>query len=47
METLLHFGDQSASSISKESAGVNFDLGNGSFWAENRDAKHEHVHRRR
>ena len=38
--TLTAFGDRSASSISKFSASVNSDLGNGSFWVEIRDAEH-------
>ena len=34
------FGDRPASSMSKYSAAVNSDLGNGSFGVEIRDAKH-------
>ena len=34
------FGDRPASSMSKVSAAVNSDLGNGSFWVEIRDAMH-------
>ena len=38
--TLTAFGDRPASSMSKFSASVNSDLGNGSFWVEIRDAEH-------
>ena len=34
------FGDRPASCMSKFSAAVNSDLGNGSFWVQIRDAKH-------
>ena len=39
-ESELNFGDRPGSSMSKFSASVNSDLGNGSFWVEIRDAKH-------
>ena len=38
--TLTAFGDRPASSMSKFSASVNSDLGNGSYWVEIRDAGH-------
>ena len=38
--TRTAFGDRPASSMSKFSASVNSDLGNGSFWVEIRDAGH-------
>ena len=38
--TLTAFGDRPASSMSKFSASVNSDLGNGSCWLEIRDAEH-------
>ena len=34
------YGDRSTSGMAKYSAGVNSDLGNGSFWVEIRDAEH-------
>ena len=38
--SLTAFGDQPASSMSKFSASVNSDLGNGSFWVKIGDAEH-------
>ena len=39
-ESAAAFGNRSASSMSKESAGLNSDPETGSFWVENRDANH-------
>ena len=43
MENLLHLAIGSASSMSKYSAGVNSDLGNGSFWVNIHDATSKYV----